>query len=110
MTDPVPFRPCAPGSQPNNDAPAYMGTIKRHPNQVPHRILHTVTETTGPSFSPAHFPPRDDLTMATGKPALGERIIVAGTITDEKCRPPGVPHTMIDIWAVQRHRSLRPSR
>jgi protocatechuate 3,4-dioxygenase beta subunit len=96
MTDPVPFRPYVPGSQPDNDAPAYMGTIKRHPNQAPHRIPHTVTETTGPSFSPAHFPPRADLTMATGKPALGERIIVAGTITDEAGRP--VPHTMIEIW------------
>ncbi len=34
--------------------------------------------------------------MATGKPALGERIIVAGTITDEDGRP--VPNTMIEIW------------
>jgi protocatechuate 3,4-dioxygenase beta subunit len=96
MTDPVPFRPYAPGSQPDNNAPAYMGTVKRHPNHAPHKIPHTVTETAGPSFSPAHFPPRADLTMATGKPALGERIIVAGTITDEAGRP--VPHTMIEIW------------
>src|SRR5208282_3250141 len=50
----------------------------------------------GPSFSPARFPPLADLTMTTGKPALGERIIVVGTITDESGRP--VPHTMIEIW------------
>jgi protocatechuate 3,4-dioxygenase, beta subunit len=93
MTDPVPFRPYAPGTQPDNNSPAYMGTIKRHPNQAPIKIPHTVTETTGPSFSPQHFPPLADLTMTTGKPALGERIIVAGTITDEAGRP--VPHTMI---------------
>ena len=96
MNDPVPFRPYTPGTQPLNDSPAYMGTIKRHPNQAPVKLPHTITETTGPQFTPAHFPVHADLTMATGKPALGERIIVAGTITDESGRP--VPNTMIEIW------------
>ena len=88
MTDPVPFRPYTPGTQPPNDSPAYMGTIKRHPNQAPVKLPHTIAETTGPGFTPPHFPVQTDLTMATGKPALGERIIVAGTITD-RIRPPG---------------------
>jgi protocatechuate 3,4-dioxygenase, beta subunit len=96
MPDPVPYRPVTPGTQPPYDAPAYLGTIKRHPKQRLHPIPHTVTETTGPSFSAARFPPLTDLTMATGKPALGERIIVAGTITDEDGRP--VPNTMVEIW------------
>jgi protocatechuate 3,4-dioxygenase beta subunit len=96
MTDPVPFRPYTPGTQPPNDSPAYLGTIKRHPNHTPIKVPHTVTETTGPRFSAERFPEMADLTMATGKAALGERIIVAGTITDEAGRP--VPNTMIEIW------------
>jgi len=96
MTDPIPFRPYTPGTQPPYDAPAYLGTIKRHPKHKLHPLPHTITETTGPSFSASRFPPLADLTMATGKPALGERIIVAGTITDEDGRP--VPNTMVEIW------------
>jgi protocatechuate 3,4-dioxygenase, beta subunit len=96
MADPTPYRPLTPDTQPPYDAPAYRGTIKRHPKQKLHPLPHTITETTGPHFSAAHFPPLADLTMATGKPAIGERIIVAGTITDEDGRP--VPNTMVEIW------------
>src|ERR1700721_1870142 len=91
MADPTPYRPLTPDTQPPYDAPAYRGTIKRHPKQKLHPLPHTITETTGPPF-----PPPADLTMATGKPAIGERIIVAGTITDEDGRP--VPNTMVEIW------------
>ena len=96
MADPIPFRPHAPGTQPPYDAPAYLGTSKRHPRQKLHPLPQTITETTGPQFSPARFPPMADLTMTGGKPAIGERIIVAGTITDEDGRP--VPNTMVEIW------------
>ena len=51
MSDPTPFRPYAPGTQPPYDAPAYMGTIKRHPKQKLHPLPQTITETTGPSGS-----------------------------------------------------------
>ena len=48
-------------------------------------------------FTPRLFPPSADLTRnTTGQAALGERIIVAGTITDEDGRP--VPHTMVEVW------------
>ena len=57
MTDPVQYRPLAPGTQPPYDAPGYLGTIKRHPKQKPHPLPHTITETTGPSFSESRFPP-----------------------------------------------------
>ncbi|HEY1932742.1 MAG TPA: protocatechuate 3,4-dioxygenase subunit beta [Acetobacteraceae bacterium] len=97
MNDPTPFRPYAQGTQPPYDVPEYRGTNKRHPKHALHALPHTVTETTGPRFSPAHFPPAVDMTINTsGKPALGERIIVAGTITDENGRP--VPRTMVEIW------------
>ncbi len=97
MSDPAAFRPHAPGTQPPYDVPAYVGTTKRHPKQALHRMPQTITETSGPRFSPARFQPSVDLTTnTTGKPALGERIIVAGRVTDEDGRP--VPETMLEIW------------
>ncbi len=97
MSDPVPFRPYTPGTQPDYDTPAYGSTRKRHPRQRLQPLPHTITETTGPSFSPARFPASVDLTAnTTGQPAIGERIIVTGSITDEDGRP--VPNTMVEIW------------
>src|SRR5262245_4322813 len=94
--DPAPFRAYQPGTQPLYDAPAYGSTHKRHPleNLVP--LPHTITETTGPQFSPNHFPPIPDLSVVNGKSALGERIIVHGRITDEDGR--AVPRTIVEIW------------
>ena len=63
MADPTPYRPYQPGTQPPYDVPAYLGTTKRHPKQTPHPLPHSVTETTGPSFSAERFPPIADLTM-----------------------------------------------
>ena len=72
----VPFRPYHPGTQPPYDASAYGSTHKRHPQEPLVRLPHTVTETTGPRFGLAHFPPIPDLSVVDGKAALGERIIV----------------------------------
>src|SRR5215831_1506164 len=55
--EPVPFRPYAPGTQPAYDVPAYGSTRKRHPQETLVRLPHTTTETSGPRFNPAHFPP-----------------------------------------------------
>jgi protocatechuate 3,4-dioxygenase beta subunit len=94
--DPLPFREYAPGTQPPYDAPAYGSTHKRHPQESLVRLPHTITETAGPRFSTAHFPPIPDLSIVDGKTALGERIIVHGRITDEDGRP--VPNTIVEIW------------
>lgn len=97
MSDPVGFRPYAPGTQPPYDVPAYRGTTKRHPRQALHKLPPTITETSGPRFSPQRFPESADLTSnTTGKAAIGERIIVAGKVLDEDGRP--VRHTMVEIW------------
>jgi len=97
MSDPIPFRPYRPGTQPEYDTPAYGSTHKRHPKQALHPLPQTVTETTGPRFSPLRFAPSEDLTTnTTGNPAIGERIVVAGTVMDEDGRP--VPNTMVEIW------------
>ena len=96
MSEIMGFRPAAPGSQPDNDTPSYGSTRLRHPTRPLLAFPHTITEATGPSFSPRHFPALTDLTLVDGKPAQGERIIVRGRITDEDDRP--VPHTMVEIW------------
>src|SRR5579875_3786984 len=94
--DAIAFRRPAAGAQPPYDAPAYASTHKRRPLQQPVPLPHTITETTGPSFSPERFPPLADLSVVDGKHALGERIVVAGTVMDEDGRP--VPNTIIEIW------------
>lgn len=96
MSDPVPFRPHVAGTQPAYDTPTYGSTHKRHPTQRALRIPHTVTETTGPVFSPSQYPAMPDISRFEGHMAMGERIIVEGTITDEDGRP--VPNTMVEIW------------
>ena len=97
MTDAIDYRPYAPGSQPPLDVPAYMGTRKRFPQRAKIKMPHTVTETSGPSFPRAIFPESVDLsTNTTGREAIGERIVVAGTIVDEDGRP--VPNTMVEVW------------
>jgi protocatechuate 3,4-dioxygenase beta subunit len=87
------FRAPLPGSQPDYAVPAYRSTIARAPSLPLVRAPTTLTERTGPAFSPAQFPPIADLT--TGG-TMGERIIVSGTVTDEDGRP--LPHTMLEIW------------
>ncbi|MGH7212565.1 MAG: hypothetical protein ACREF1_14025, partial [Acetobacteraceae bacterium] len=76
--DLTPFRAPVPGTQPNNNAPEYGSTHKRHPKQAPIAIPHTLTEITGPCFSPAHYPLLADLSVTDGHAAMGERIIVRG--------------------------------
>jgi protocatechuate 3,4-dioxygenase, beta subunit len=95
-TQTAPFRPITAGSQPANDTPSYGSTQLRHPSHPPLRIPSSITETTGPSFTPAHFPAMADLSVTKGKQALGERIIVRGRVLDENERP--IPNTMIEIW------------
>jgi protocatechuate 3,4-dioxygenase beta subunit len=94
--DPIPFRPPVAGSQPPYHAPEYRSTAKRHPREAPVAVPHTVTETTGPLFSPSRFPAEIDISRSHGVAAIGERMIVAGRVQDEDGRP--VPHTMIELW------------
>jgi protocatechuate 3,4-dioxygenase, beta subunit len=77
----------------------YGSSIKRGPLQKLVRIEQTLSETTGPLFSDIKLEPgENDLTRdtKTGKEALGERIIVVGSVIDEDNRP--VPNTLIEIW------------
>ena len=92
----IPFRPFVPDTQPPLDAPAYGSTHLRHPKRPLRRLPQTISETTGPRFTPALFPEIGDLTKQAAGAPLGERIIVAGRVPDEDGRP--IPATMIEIW------------
>lgn len=96
MDESVPFRPHVALTQPPYDAPPYRSTALRHPVQPLVKLPHTVTELSGPRFSERQFPSVIDISVVDGRAAVGERIVVEGTVTDEDGRP--VPHTMIELW------------
>jgi len=96
MSDPVPYRRPDPATQPPYDATAYGSTRARHPKQALIRVPHSLTETSAPRFTPAWYAPHGDMSVVNGKAALGERIIVAGRVTDEDGRP--VANTMVEVW------------
>jgi protocatechuate 3,4-dioxygenase, beta subunit len=94
------------GSQPAYDTPGYRSTGLRAPLHAPVDFALGLTEARGPRFSPAHFPPLADLTHVEGGEAprgeaprgeaLGQRIIVAGRVSDEDGR--AVAGAMIELW------------
>jgi len=90
------FRGFAPGTQPPLDSPAYRSTILRHPARKRLKIPQTITELSGPVFTPEKFGAIENIAVNGDKEALGERIIVQGRVLDEDGRP--VPHTMLEIW------------
>jgi protocatechuate 3,4-dioxygenase beta subunit len=89
------YLPFPPGSQPPYRVAGYSSSAKRAPNQ-PLVALDPTIEQRGPVFSPAQFPPGIDMSCEAGREALGERIIVAGRVTDEAERP--VADAMIELW------------
>ena len=96
--DDLPFRAHAAGSQPPLDSPGYRSTQIRFPHRAPVAIPggHTVTEMSAPRFVASRYPVHADLARNGVHEAVGQRIVVAGCITDEDGRPqPGV---MMEIW------------
>ncbi|MEO3471659.1 protocatechuate 3,4-dioxygenase subunit beta [Roseomonas sp. CAU 1739] len=96
MADPIPYRPIAAGSQPPLDLPSYRSTANRHPTAAPIRIPTTLTEASAPRFATAWYAPHDDMSVVDGRTAMGERIIVAGRVTDENGRP--LAKAMVEVW------------
>jgi protocatechuate 3,4-dioxygenase beta subunit len=89
------FLPFPDGSQPPYAFARYGSTLKRAPRTPPVAVEPTI-ELSGPAFSPAQLAPEADLSRVAGREALGQRIIVAGRVTDEADRP--VPNTLIELW------------
>ncbi|NGM19061.1 protocatechuate 3,4-dioxygenase subunit beta [Roseomonas stagni] len=96
MSDPIPYRRPDPATQPPYDAPSYGSTHKRHPKQALLRVPHTLTETSAPRFDQRFYATQADMSQVGGRGALGERIIVAGRVTDEDGRP--CANTMVEVW------------
>ena len=94
MTEPA-YLPFPPGSQPPYAVPSYGSTARRAPHQPLVAVIPTI-ERSGPVFSPDQFPAGGDLSREAGRDAIGERIIVAGRVTDEADRP--VAGAMIELW------------
>jgi len=95
MSEPL-FRPPPPGTQPDYKCAAYGSTAKRAPDMPLVRLPLTETERRGPLFPPSHYPLITDMSKTEGREALGERIIVSGTVRGEDGRP--VAQTMIELW------------
>ncbi len=75
----------------------YRTTVLRHPKQPLTLLPHRLTELSGPVFGEDRLRPGDDdLTIANGGEALGQRILVHGRVLDGDGKP--VPHTLIEIW------------
>lgn len=88
-----------PDDEPPFRYPDYKSTIARSPDHDPIAIVQTLSETTGPGlvFSELAEPDADLTTNAgTGSAAIGERIIVAGRVTDESGRP--MSGTLVEVW------------
>jgi protocatechuate 3,4-dioxygenase beta subunit len=77
--------------------PDYVATRLRSPSKPLVVLPHTLSELSGPAFGHESVSPSDaDLTAQHAGAPLGERIIVAGRVTDEDGRP--VANTLIEIW------------
>jgi protocatechuate 3,4-dioxygenase beta subunit len=79
--------------------PAYRSTTFRAPRRALLSLPQSIGELSGPVFGHGALDPLDsDLirNYATTGDAIGERIIVHGTVMDENGRP--VPGALIEIW------------
>ncbi len=79
-------------------APGYKTTVARAPRLPLLSLPTTPTEETGPMFAPATIGDRDNdlINNYTGKPAIGERIIVHGRVVDQN----GLPQrgVLVEVW------------
>lgn len=77
----------------------YKSTIKRSPQQPLVPLTHTLSELTGPVYGHENATELDsDLTrnaVVNGE-VIGERIIVAGRVLDERGR--AVPNALVELW------------
>jgi protocatechuate 3,4-dioxygenase, beta subunit len=91
------YRRFSPGTQPALLHAPYVSSIKRAPVKPLVRMPQTLSETTGPVFTPEIVGKAcADLTRQHSGEPLGERIIVSGSVVDEEGRP--LSNTLVEIW------------
>lgn len=80
--------------------PGYKSSVLRAPTRPLIAVANTLSETSGPAFGHDIINPLDnDLTLnfaQSGMSAMGERVIVAGRVLDERGLP--VPGVLIEFW------------
>ncbi|MBI2766690.1 MAG: protocatechuate 3,4-dioxygenase subunit beta [Chloroflexi bacterium] len=77
--------------------PAYRSTVLRAPSRPLIPLKPTLSEITGPLFGEETLGPfDDDLTRQHAGEPQGQRIIVAGRVTDGGGQP--IPHTLVEVW------------
>ncbi len=78
--------------------PDYKTTVTRSPRLPLLSVENSLSEITGPTFSHAALGPLDHdlIHNYTGEPAVGERTIVHGRVTDAHGRP--VPGALLEVW------------
>jgi len=79
--------------------PGYKTSVLRSPQKSLISIENSLSEITGPRFSPDELGPLDnDLILNYAKDGLpiGERILVHGYVLDENGRP--VPNALVEVW------------
>jgi protocatechuate 3,4-dioxygenase, beta subunit len=97
VSDATAYRRCPPGTQPDFLYEPYRATIRRAPSKPLIILPHTLSEVTGPVFGYSDIGEADnDLTRQHEGEPLGERIIVAGRVLDDRGHP--VPGTLVEVW------------
>ncbi|WP_027019116.1 protocatechuate 3,4-dioxygenase subunit beta [Corynebacterium sputi] len=77
--------------------PEYRTTVLRNPGNDLLLVPERLGETTGPVFGEADLQGIDnDMTLANGGEAVGQRIYVHGQVRGYDGRP--VPHTLVEAW------------
>lgn len=86
-----------PGTQPDYYFPPYLSSMARAPRMPLIPLPSTITENTGPIFSPELIRKGDnDLTAQHAGEPIGERIFVHGRVLDEGGGP--IPNALVEIW------------
>ena len=77
--------------------PPYVSTRRRAPLAPAIAFPATTSELTGPLFGPEDVRPTDaDLTRQHAGEPIGERIVVAGRVVDERGRP--AAGALVEVW------------
>lgn len=94
-----PFRQRDTSLHPPALTPAYKTSVLRSPRNALISIAQTLTERSGPRFSPSELGEKDNdliLNYARDGLPIGERVIVHGYVLDEFGRP--VPNALVEVW------------
>ena len=90
------YRKFQEGVLPPNFCPAYVSSVKRAPRLPLVPLPQTISELTGPTFTPPESVQAVDLTKGAHGAAIGERIVVLGRVLDEDDQ--AIAGTLVEIW------------